>query len=76
MEWEYPLEWQIAIDKAVEALSRERQGIWEKLKWSDLSQCYIYKCSVCGRVADEYDAKSSHWCPDCGSAMVMVVENE
>ena len=64
VEWEYPLEWQEAIDRAVEALDRA-QG-----QWIDLRDGHRCRCSVCGDV--QTGARGwCHYCPTCGAEMEM-----
>ena len=69
VEWEYPLEWQEAIDKAVEALKRAR-GRWinKGKETGALGIAYMVKeCSCCGfrhSLVIPMD-----YCPNCGADM-------
>ena len=58
VEWEYPLDYSVAFETAIEALEKQ---IPKKLK----DDGWLY-CPICGRdvVMDKFD-----YCPDCGQAL-------
>ena len=58
VEWEYPLDYSIAFETAIEALEKQ---IPKKLK----DDGWLY-CPICGRdvLMDRFD-----YCPDCGQAL-------
>ena len=58
VEWEYPLDYSIAFEMAIEALEKQ---IPKKLK----DDGWLY-CPICGRdvLMDRFD-----YCPDCGQAL-------
>ena len=58
VEWEYPMEYAIAFETAIEALDKQ---IPKKLK----DDGWLY-CPICGRdvLLDRFD-----YCPDCGQAL-------
>ena len=69
VEWEYPLEWQEAIDKAVEALKRA-QGRWinKRKEAGAVGMTYIVKqCSCCGFTHSLVIPVG--FCPNCGADM-------
>ena len=57
-EWEYPLDYSIAFETAIESLEKQ---IPKKLK----DDGWLY-CPICGRdvLMDRFD-----YCPDCGQAL-------
>ena len=57
-KWEYPLDYSIAFETAIEALEKQ---IPKKLKGDG----WLY-CPICGRdvLMDRFD-----YCPDCGQAL-------
>lgn len=58
VEWEYPLDYSVAFETAIEALEKQ---IPNKLK----DDGWLY-CPICGRdvLMDRFD-----YCPDCGQAL-------
>ena len=58
VEWEYPLDYSVAFETAIEALEKQ---IPKKLK----DDGWLY-CPICGRdvLMDRFD-----YCPDCGQAL-------
>ena len=58
VEWNYPLDYSIAFEAAIEALEKQ---IPKKLK----DDGWLY-CPICGRdvLMDRFD-----YCPDCGQAL-------
>ena len=58
VEWEYPLDYSVAFETAIEALEKQ---IPKKLK----DDGWLY-CPICGRdvLLDRFD-----YCPDCGQAL-------
>ena len=58
VEWEYPLDYSVAFETAIEALEKQ---IPKKLK----DDGWLY-CPICGRdvLMDKFD-----YCPDCGQAL-------
>lgn len=58
VEWEYPLDYSVAFETAIEALKKQ---IPKKLK----DDGWLY-CPICGRdvLMDRFD-----YCPDCGQAL-------
>ena len=58
VEWDYPMEYSIAFETAIEALEKQ---IPKKLK----DDGWLY-CPICGRdvLMDRFD-----YCPDCGQAL-------
>lgn len=58
VEWEYPMEYAIAFETAIEALEKQ---IPKELK----DDGWLY-CPICGRdvLMDRFD-----YCPDCGQAL-------
>ena len=58
VEWEYPLDYSIAFETAIEALEKQ---IPKKLK----DDGWLY-CPICGRdvLMDRFN-----YCPDCGQAL-------
>ena len=58
VEWEYPLDYSVAFETAIEALEKQ---IPKKLK----DDGWLY-CPICGRdvLMDRFN-----YCPDCGQAL-------
>ena len=58
VEWEYPLDYSVAFETAIEALEKQ---IPKKLK----DDGWLY-CPICGRdvLLDRFN-----YCPDCGQAL-------
>ena len=58
VEWNYPLDYSVAFETAIEALEKQ---IPKKLK----DDGWLY-CPICGRdvLMDRFD-----YCPDCGQAL-------
>ena len=58
VEWEYPIDYSVAFETAIEALEKQ---IPKKLK----DDGWLY-CPICGRdvLMDKFD-----YCPDCGQAL-------
>lgn len=74
IEWNYPLDYQVALDKAIEALRQEpKTG-----RWIEFPNHNAYKCSECRRVIIVTDGKNNvckHY-PYCHCGRKMEVDNE
>lgn len=77
VEWEYPMEYAAAFDRAIEVLEQEpKTGHWiEIAKYSDGK--HKIECSECGNHifdrghANSYNVKEKYkYCPRCGAKMV------
>jgi hypothetical protein len=85
VEWEYPMEYAAAFDKAIEALEQESEtGRWIKLPYmaieADGTLLFAHVCSSCNGIG--YFRKSSGkivgglYCPNCGSMMNIKADSE
>lgn len=78
VEWDYPMDYAAAFDKAIEALKQEpRKG-----HWIEQNDDYYdwYECSECGygsegemQYSSECDVRTNY-CPCCGAKMEEVEE--
>ena len=71
IEWEYPMDYQIALDKAIKALEQEK-GHWVE---DIINGKALYSCSECLHVISNYEG-CFHYCPCCGKELKGVVRNE
>lgn len=67
IEWDYSLEYQIALDGAIEnfKLKDRPKGEWIEHKWAEeVNEAIIsnYECSNC----HSWERNNSNFCPNCG----------
>ena len=90
IEWEYPMDYQIALDKAIKALEQidkikeiieidmaNKALEREKGHWVEdiINGKALYSCSECLYVISNYEG-CFHYCPHCGRELKGVIEND
>ena len=70
VEWDYPMDYAAAFDKAIEALEQEpKTGYW-------ISRPHIYGVAFCSECGFELKINNTNFCPNCGAKMVEPQESE
>ena len=62
VEWEYPMDYAVAFEKAIKALDERKVGKWVK------NEHTFWTCSECGLV-NKYNRERYAYCPNCGAKM-------
>lgn len=78
VEWNYPMDYAVAIETAIQALEKQipKKVIWENEKNGKIYSFHWACCPNCGNELFDIEIGEFKFCSDCGQTLDWSEENE